>query len=263
MKTMAGSDHIIISKGSLLSPLKSLGEAVLELLYPQNLYCLCCGDSMENSRIHGICDVCAQKIDWRLDNPLKYEMDEFAFDELYMCCVYGFYPRQIMSRFKLAGNPYVAKPLGLLMAERLKLALSEADGPSPDALVPVPMHKDKLAKRGFNQAELLAKRVAKECGIPCIPDLLVKTEATQSMRLSSGQERRSMLEHSFGLSEKYRTGSAQGWLKGKDIILVDDVVTTGSTADACARVLKSFGASRVRILCFAGSSGWHPQPEEQ
>ena len=75
---------------------------------------------MESSRIHGICDVCASKIDWSLEDPFKRIIDEFAFDELLMCCVYGFYPRQIMSRFKLAGNPYAAGPVGLLMAERLR-----------------------------------------------------------------------------------------------------------------------------------------------
>ncbi len=226
-------------------------EWLLDAVYPQNIYCLCCGDSMENSRIHGICDVCAEKIDWRTENTLKRHMEEFAFDELFMCCVYGFYPRQIMSRFKLAGNPYAARPIGRLLGERLMM-----EDIKPDALIAVPMHKEKQKKRGFNQSELLAEYAAKTSGISFVPGVLLKPEKTASMRLSDGRARRNQLEGSFAVSPKY-----QEWVKGRDLILVDDVVTTGSTADACARLLKEAGAARVSVLCFAGTSGWEPDPE--
>ncbi len=246
----------------------SAADSVLDWLYPQNIYCLCCGDSMENSRIHGICDVCASRINWKTDNPFKRDMDQFAFDGVFMCCVYGFLPRRIMHRFKLSGNPYVARSIGRLMGDRLVMAmedgLPEEAGTErgaeyrPDALIAVPMHREKLARRGFNQAELLAKYASRTSGIPHIPGFLIKTQKTASMRLSDGlSRRRSLLDGSFAVSPKYLD-----WICGKDLVLVDDVVTTGSTADACARLLKSCGAKSVEILCFAGSSGWHAQPEE-
>ncbi|MBR0130897.1 MAG: ComF family protein [Firmicutes bacterium] len=237
----------------LIQILKRSADGLLDTVYPENIYCLCCGDSMENSRIHGICDVCASKIDWCTENTLKRHMDEFAFDELFMCCVYGFYPRQIMSRFKLAGNPYAARPLGRLLGERLLM-----EHIHPDALTAVPMHLEKLKKRGFNQAELLAEYAAKTADIAHVPGLLMKTEMTASMRLSDGRARRSQLEGSFDIAPKYRD-----WVRNKYIVIVDDVVTTGSTADACSRLLKEAGASRVAVLCFAGTSGWEPDPERE
>ena len=79
--------------------------------------------------------------------------------------------------------------------------------------------------------------------------MLLKTSETASMRLASGEDRRNMLQGAFSVSEK-----ACGWLQDKDIILLDDVVTTGSTADACARALKDGEAKHVAVLCFASAA---------
>ena len=89
--------------------------SLLDLIYPQDLYCLCCKDTIPQSRIHGICDRCAEKIDWLDHDPFRASLDEFAFDELMSCCVCGFYPRQIVHGLKLHAKPYIAKNIGLLM----------------------------------------------------------------------------------------------------------------------------------------------------
>ena len=223
-------------------------DRILDLIYPENLYCLCCEDTMQQNRIHGICDNCAEKIEWLSHNPFRSRMDEFAFDELYSACVYGFYARKIMHGLKLHNKTYIAKNIGLLMAEKLQLEAS-GDISRYAALVPVPSSPKKLKQRGYNQAELLARYAGRELGIPVWNDVLLKTAETASMRLSSGIERRNMLQGAFSVSEK-----ACERLQNKDIILVDDVVTTGSTADACAISLKDGGARRVAVLCFASAA---------
>lgn len=251
--------------------LRRAADRVLDLIYPENLYCLCCEDTMQQNRIHGICDNCAEKIEWLSHNPFRSRMDEFAFDELYSCCVYGFYARKIMHGLKLHNKTYIAKNIGLLMAEKLVLGTEAElfgnimtsqsktrqlkDDPALvvrekyAALVPVPSSPKKLKQRGYNQAELLARYAGRELGIPVWSDVLQKTAETASMRLSSGIERRNMLQGAFSICE-----NACERLQGKDIILVDDVVTTGSTADACSIALKDGGAGRVAVLCFASAA---------
>ncbi len=216
---------------------------LLDLIYPENLYCMCCGDTMESSREHGICDRCASQMIWTLDDPFRAQRGEFAFDEVISCCRYGFYARKIMNGLKESGRSYMAKGPGKLMAERVKL-----HGGSFDALVPVPVHKDKRARRGFNQSELLAAEAAKALGLP-VWRALEKPEKTASMRGSDGIARRLMLRGVFRVTEGFEEK-----LKGKRLLLVDDVCTTGSTADACAAVLRAAGAQSVSLLCFASAA---------
>ena len=247
-------------KGRTAPGVKAAGgllAGVLDLLYPEGLYCLCCGDIIEASRVHGICDRCSREIYWNISDPLERDLDMFSFDGVLPCCRYGYRPRQIISGFKNGGRPYAAEPIGRLMGERLFMSGIEAD-----IIAAVPMHRDKERARGFNQAELLAEKACAEYlrlggkGLRYVKGLLEKPVPTESMRGSDAVKRRSLLHTSFSLSSQYAD-----IIIDKRIILADDVVTTGSTADACARVLKEAGAGRVYVLCFASGSGWSPQYE--
>ena len=198
---------------------------------------------INKSRIHGLCDSCIEKTDWTADS-FCLSMDGFYFDEMMSCCTYGFYPRQIIFGLKLGGKTYIAKGIGKLMGERAALSKT-----SFDLIVPVPSSKKRIKQRGFNQAALLAGYAAQELGIPMRENILVKEAETKSMRGSSGLDRRQMLKDVFGVTDN-------SMIQGKKILLVDDVVTTGSTADECARTLKKSGAAYVGVLCFASASGY-------
>ena len=231
---------------------------LLDLVFPQNIYCLCCGDTMESSRVHGICDKCAEKINWLDHDPFRASLEDFAFDHVLSCCVYGFYPRRIMHDLKLHGKPYIARSIGPLMAEKV-LAEKALTGGEYTAMVPVPCTKAKKKKRGYNQAELLAKYAAKELGLPIWTDVLMKVIETPSMRLSTGEERRNLMQGVFSVDQ-----NTCAKLRGADILLVDDVLTTGSTADACAHALKDAGAKAVSVLCFASSArAFEPELERE
>ena len=231
---------------------------LLDLVFPQNIYCLCCGDTMESSRIHGICDKCAEKINWLDHDPFRASLEDFAFDHVLSCCVYGFYPRRIMHDLKLHGKPYIARSIGPLMAEKV-LAEKALTGGGYTAMIPVPCTKAKKKKRGYNQAELLAKYAAKELGLPVWTDVLMKVKETPSMRLSTGEERRNLMQGVFSVDQ-----NTCAKLRGADILLVDDVLTTGSTADACAHALKDAGAKTVSVLCFASSArAFEPELERE
>ena len=198
---------------------------------------------INKSRIHGLCDSCIDRIDWTTDS-LFLSTDGFCFDEIMSCCVYGFYPRQIIFGLKLGGKTYVAKGIGKLMGERAQLSETHFD-----MLIPVPSTKKKIRQRGFNQALLLAKYAAQELGVELNGNVLIKNTETKSMRGSSGMDRRQMLKGVFSVTDNQA-------VKNKKILLVDDVITTGSTADECAQALKNAGAAYVGVLCFASASGY-------
>lgn len=219
-------------------------EKVLNLVYPDNLYCSVCGDLIDQSRIHGLCDSCIEKIDWTLDDPFRFSLDKFSFSGVLTCCTYGFFARRIVHSLKLSGQTYIAKGIGRLMGERVLQANIDFD-----CMIAVPSGEKHFKKRGFNQAELLAEYAAKECRIPLLKNNLVKTKDTKSMRLASGLERRFMLSGAFEVREPLK-------IKDKCVLLADDVVTTGSTAEECSKILLENGASKVYVLCFAASSGY-------
>lgn len=109
-----------------------------------------------------------------------------------------------------------------------------------DALVPVPIHPSRRRKRGFNQAELLAEGIGKKLGIPVCRNLLIRTKKTMPQKKLNPMERLQNLEQAFGI------GNVSPGLER--VILVDDIYTTGSTAEACARVLRAAGIKKVYLV---------------
>ncbi len=115
----------------------------------------------------------------------------------------------------------------------------------PDTvLVPVPLHRWRLWKRGFNQAALLARAVSRRTGSPLAIDALVRIKPTRS---SQGMGRRARADNVRGA---FRVARPEA-IKAKEIIIIDDVLTTGATAEACTRMLLRAGAKQVRVLTWA------------
>ncbi|WP_174286672.1 ComF family protein [Sphingomonas bacterium] len=115
----------------------------------------------------------------------------------------------------------------------------------PDAalMVPVPLHRWRLWSRGYNQAALIADALAKRTRVPVDRHVLVRRRATPSMRAMSRRKRAEIVAGAFAVVDPVR-------VKGRAVVLVDDVYTTGATAGACARVLLKAGATSVSVLCW-------------
>ncbi len=118
--------------------------------------------------------------------------------------------------------------------------------PGLDLIVPVPLARLKLLLRHFNQAAVLAGALSREIGVPVDPMLLRRTRWTRSQVGMTRRERRRNIAGAFSVPKHLRPR-----LKGRNILLVDDVITTGATVDACARVLKRAGAARVDVQALA------------
>ncbi len=115
-----------------------------------------------------------------------------------------------------------------------------------DAIAPAPLHRLRLAARRFNQSAMLANGAAASAGVPVIPDLLVRTKPTPTQAGRNRSARADNVRGSFAL----RPGRAQR-IAGRRVILVDDVLTSGATVAACAKVLLRGGAAAVDVLTLA------------
>lgn len=150
----------------------------------------------------------------------------------------------IIHAFKYQGK----KSLGKLLGERLALIVkSEPYMQNADLIVPVPLHSVRKRERGYNQSEILAKKVSEETKIKFI-DLLVRRKNTKTQTTLSPEERKKNVEDAFYIKE-----DLINLVKGKKIIVVDDVMTSGATLEACANPLLKHGAEEVYGLIVAGA----------
>lgn len=134
---------------------------------------------------------------------------------------------------------------GLLMARMMARAGRKLLAES-DIIIPVPLHRFRLWQRRFNQSAFLARHVSKLSGKPCQSRLLLRARRTRTQVGLEREERRRNVKNAFVL-----TPEGVAAIAGKTVLLVDDVRTTGATAEACARALKEAGAARVFLLTFA------------
>ncbi len=226
-------------------------KAVLDTLFP--LRCLGCGRGG-----HWICRPCTSRIERRLDQecplcrhhltPLGavcFSCRDSAPSALDGVFVVAHYHDPLMSRalhtYKYRFIPDLALPLGQLLID----SLSRSALPLPDVLIPVPLHPRRLRYRGFNQSALLARIIGEELApglaLPVLDDVLLRTRFTKpQMKTESREERLENLRDAFAL-----TPDQESLIKGRNIWLVDDVATTGTTLEECAQVLKSHGARSV------------------
>jgi ComF family protein len=149
--------------------------------------------------------------------------------------------RDLVHKLKYADQPACRRLLGRWLSTAGQDLLSDAD-----VLVPVPLHRLRLLRRRFNQAAILADELSRLCGRPCITDALIRVKQTpQQVGLTRDQRQRNM---TAAFTVPIRRTDA---LQGLRIVLIDDVITTGATGNACARALLAAGAARVDLLAVA------------
>lgn len=208
-------------------------QALLSLLYPPK--CPFCGRVLER-REEGICSRCQRTLPWTDERPHSVDFCDACLSPLW----YRDGVRQAVHRYKFSHGRAHAKLLGTLMVQCFHDRWAEP----VDAIVWVPLSKKHRRRRGYDQAELLARRVGEESGLPVLDALeKVRDTATQS-RLERESERRANVLGAY----RVREGAE---LSGLRLVLVDDVVTSGATLSECASCLRMAGAKSVTALTLA------------
>ena len=149
--------------------------------------------------------------------------------------------RDLVLALKMADRTWIASGLAGWMANAGAELLRDAD-----LIAPVPLHRWRLLSRRFNQSALLAAALSHDSATPWSADLLIRARATKSQARLSANERRKNVRGAFRLRKRHA-----GRVSGKTVLLVDDVLTTGATAEACARALLQGGAAAVDVLTLA------------
>jgi len=241
-------------------------ESFLDIVYPMDVRCLVCKEKRQDTLSHGVCRMCEESLPF-IEPPScpKCGKMMLADDTLCSDCAradhafhkglsvfeYGTEVKDLIYRYKYRGEKYLSNP----MIHWMTRCLESCDWDF-DVIVPVPLHPIREKQRGFNQADLLARGLSRNTGIPLMDKSLIRIRNTPQQARLSGHERRRNLMGAFRIRESGKgPGKRPRAFEGRTVLLVDDVYTTGNTADQCSRVLLGAGAGRVYIITLAiGSS---------
>ena len=209
-------------------------DYILSLIYPPK--CVFCGTVIDKS---DICEECEKTLPYTKGDSIyqKFPFVDKCISPLY----YKDYVRRAVLRFKFAGCSCYSRRLGGIMSE---CAENNLDCGSIDMISCIPLSRKRMHDRGYNQAELLAKEISKKIGVEYLPTLKKIRHNTAQSTIKDSKQR------AANVIGAYRVIDAEE-VKGKYILLVDDVVTTGSTVSECARILKKSGAKAVYCVTLA------------
>lgn len=199
-------------------------ECRKRLPYIRGPVCLRCGRPVREGE--ALCADCAE-----IRHDFDAAVSGFLYDDVM---------REAVAALKYKGRKEYGRVLGRLLyaCTEKKLRRFRAE-----AVVPVPVHAKKKRERGYNQAELIAREVAEGLKKPLLADALIRTKYTKAMKTLSAKARRTNLRNAFEIGP--------GFVPVRSALIVDDIYTTGSTADACAAVLKEAGVKEVFAVTLA------------
>lgn len=238
-----------------------ISDILKRIFYPDDFGCIVCDERGVHRKNHAnavICDdciakihkvgnvtcaVCGRKVGSENSLCEACAEHEFAFDRAYSVYCYDGAVRDIVHKFKYAGAMWLADFGGKAMASEHDLSENNIG-----YVTFVPMYKKKQKSRGYNQAELLARKFSHYTKLECI-DALERLKNTTPQSHLDKEERRKNIEDAIGINVRH-----ENLIKNKNILVIDDILTTGSSLNECAKVLKKHGAANVYGYCLCSVS---------
>ncbi|WP_296645603.1 ComF family protein [Romboutsia sp. 13368] len=231
---------------------------LLEFLYPDNINCILCDNPINKTNTYSMCKECFTNISFILDGCVKcgkpiinYSLEDqniegcnyclnkgFYFDKVISCIEYTQLSKKIVFGLKYNNKTYMSKYIAQIMKEKLEL-----EDIKFDYILFVPLHKKRMRKRGFNQAEKIARNLSDLVNVPII-DKIDRKYNTRRLYILNKEERKKELKNAFILKEVKEN------LKNKNILLVDDIFTTGSTVNEISKLIRVEGVNKIFIMTF-------------
>ncbi len=233
--------------------MKNIFNKIINLISPEDIKCIVCDDELDHNTKHCMCDTCLNNLPTIKKPCIRCGAEMFDSGKVCIDCkaevrlfkqsIAPFnFCDQIVSlvyRLKYGAETYLAKYMAYFMTNCV--VNNNIDF---DIIIPVPLSDKRLKLRGFNQAELLVKYIAQDLGKPIELTSLIRLRDTLTQTHLSKQERKDNLKQAFDITDKSK-------IKGKNILLVDDIFTTGATSEEITKVLLNSGAKNVVVVTFA------------
>ena len=231
-------------------------EKLKKILFPDDLKCDICGKEIPSGNKKVVCDrclkelpfifhgctKCGEKIEGEYDVCFSCKQNFRDFDRSYSVFEYSGLAKEMVWNLKYENKKYLAKTMANFLAEKIVF-----ENIKFDTLTCVPTTKHNVKKRGYNQAQMLASSLAKLIGAEADFSILYRVKENSSQVELSAADRAKNIENSFIVQNKAA-------VKGKTVLVVDDVLTTGATMSECAKMLKRAGANKVIGLTFANTT---------
>lgn len=220
-------------------------EFLISIFFPK--HCPFCGQPMEANQMY--CKACKDQLPWIIPGTLcpscgKKDCicsDNPFFKRLYVPFLYEGSVANAIKSLKFYGKRGYSRPLGEILGNFIR---TESPVPHFDCIIPIPMTKRDIRKRGYSQSALIARFIGQSLAIPVEKKILVKVHQTKKQHRLSAEERKINLTGAFVVANPQI-------LKGKSILLCDDVITTGATLQEAARTLREAGASHISAVVVA------------
>lgn len=216
-------------------------DRVINTVFPPR--CIFCGKLlMVSSKIH-ICSSCYGRIPFADTGSARSTGRQRGSDcdEILFVCEYAGIIKESLIKYKFFGRPSFYRTFAALMGDKVRGLMERHKF---DMIISVPLHKSRERERGFNQSRLLSKALSRETGIRECSGLLTRVKNTDSQSLLGKNSRRVNIIDAFKITSPEK-------ISNKNILIIDDIFTTGSTLNECSKVLKKAGAARVAAAVLA------------
>lgn len=235
--------------------LKSVISILIDFIYPENISCIICNSQISKNNTYSMCKTCFNEMNFILDGcikcgkPIIYHSLEkqdisgcgscfdktFYFDKSISCIEYNNISKKLILDFKYKRKTYMSKYIANIMKEKL-----EIENIKFDCILYVPLHKKRLKKRGFNQSEKIAIKLGNIISKPSY-DALIRKKNTKPLYKLNKEQRQDTLKNIFEIKNNME-------FKNKNILLLDDIFTTGSTVNEISKLLKLEGANKIYVM---------------
>ena len=235
--------------------LTKLKNYLVKLIFPNHIKCIFCGDELNQNSYNDTCENCMKflphilhycercglpQLEGDTGVCMGCKLNNFEFVKARSVFVYENQIVKLIHGFKYSGKKYLYKPIAKYMAEYFATL-----DIFPDYITDIPMFKAKEKDRGYNQAKLIAQELSRLTNIPYI-DLTLKIKDNKSQASLNFKERRENIKNTFSFNKEHSKA-----VKGKIILVIDDIFTTGATSNEVCKTIMGGGAKMCYVLTFA------------